>query len=130
MGFCLQMQLIHRIVSGYNQKISCAISLKVDKELIIKRILGRQNCTKCGLIFNEYFYPSTKNNHSCDPKFLIKRTDDNEKTIIDRFDIYKRHTLPILDFYKEKKLLHQINGMREKIEIFEEIRGIMTSLET
>ena len=59
-----------------------------------------------------------------------KSLDLLKDLIIDRFDIYKRHTLPILDFYKEKKLLHQINGMREKIEIFEEIRGIMTSLET
>ena len=47
-------------IKSYNQKISCVLSLKVDKETIIKRILGRQTCTSCGLIFNEYFFPSTK----------------------------------------------------------------------
>jgi len=125
-----QAKNLDKIISDHNQKISCVLSLNVDKDLVIKRILGRQSCSKCGLIFNEFFYPSTKKNHSCDSKFLTKRSDDNEKTIINRFETYMTYTLPILDFYKEKKLLHQINGMREKDEIFKEIRGIIASLET
>ena len=36
----------------YNQKISCVLCLKVEKEFVIKRILGRQICAKCGMIFN------------------------------------------------------------------------------
>ena len=125
-----QAKNLDKIISDHNQKISCVLSLNVDKDLVIKRILGRQSCSNCGLIFNEFFYPSTKKNHSCDSKFLIKRSDDNEKTIKNRFETYMTYTLPILDFYKEKKLLHQINGMREKDEIFKEIRGIIASLET
>ena len=125
-----QAKNLDKITSDHNQKISCVLSLNVDKDLVIKRILGRQSCSNCGLIFNEFFYPSTKKNHSCDSKFLIKRSDDNEKTIKNRFETYMTYTLPILDFYKEKKLLHQINGMREKDEIFKEIRGIIASLET
>ena len=125
-----QAKNLDKITSALNQKISCVLSLNVDKDLVIKRILGRQSCSNCGLIFNEFFNPSTKKNQSCDSKFLIKRSDDNEKTIKNRFETYMTYTLPILDFYKEKKLLHQINGMREKDEIFKEIRGIIASLET
>jgi len=125
-----QAKNLDKIANDHNQKISCVLSLNVDKDLVIKRILGRQSCSNCGLIFNEFFYPSTKKNHTCGSKFLTKRSDDNEKTIINRFETYLTYTLPILDFYKEKKLLHQINGMREKDEIFKEIRGIIASLET
>ena len=117
------------LTKKYNQKISCVLSLNVDKESIIKRVLGRQICTNCGLIFNEYFRPSTKKNHSCDPQFLTKRPDDNKKTIIDRFETYINKTLPILDFYKEQNLLHQINGMAKIDQIFEEIQAIIASLE-
>jgi len=117
-------------IKKYKQKISCVLSLNVDKESIIKRILGRQTCTNCGLIFNEYFYPSSNKNHSCDIKFLNKRSDDNEKTILNRFETYLNKTLPILDFYKEQNLLHHINGMGEIDQIFDEIRGIIASLET
>ena len=114
----------------YNQKISCVLSLTVDKESIIKRISGRQICTNCGLIFNKYFLPSTKNNHDCDPKFLTTRFDDTEKTIINRFDTYLDKTLPILNFYKKQNLLHEINGMKKIDQIYEEIQAIITSLET
>ena len=125
-----QAKNLDLLTKKYNQKISCVLSLNVDKESIIKRVLGRQICTNCGLIFNKYFNPSTKKNHSCDPQFLNKRADDNKKTILDRFETYTNKTLPILDFYKEQNLLHQINGMAEIDQIFEEIQGIIASLET
>ena len=117
-------------IKKYKQKISCVLSLNVDKESIIKRISGRQTCVNCGLIFNEYYYPASSKNHSCDPKFLNKRSDDNKKIIINRFETYLNKTLPILDFYKEQNLLHQINGMAEIDQIFDEICGIIASLET
>ena len=117
-------------IKKYKQKISCVLCLNVDKESIIKRISGRQTCVNCGLIFNEYYYPASSKNHSCDPKFLSKRSDDNRKIIINRFETYLNKTLPILDFYKEQNLLHQINGMAKIDQIFDEICGIIASLET
>ncbi len=113
-----------------NQKISCVFSLEVEEKLIIKRILGRQTCSKCGRIFNKYFSPSTKENHECDSKFLIVRSDDNEKTITNRFNTYNKETLPILSFYKNQKLLHQVNGMAKIDEIYKEIRNIIDPIHT
>ena len=117
-------------LNKYKQKISCVLCLKVEKEFAIKRILGRQICAKCGMIFNEYFIKATKINHLCDPKFLKKRSDDNESTITNRFETYLNKTLPILDFYKKQNLLHEINGMLGIDAIFDKIQGIIASLET
>ena len=124
-----QAKNLDLLLKKYNQKISCAISLNIDQKTIVKRILGRQICLKCKLIFNEHFNPPTSENHSCDPKFLDKRSDDNEKAIINRFENYLEKTLPILDFYKEQNLLHEINGMADIDQIFKEIQGIIASLE-
>ena len=118
------------MVKKYNQKIACVLCLNVEKEILIKRILGRQTCSKCGAIFNEYFRPSTKQNHACGHKFLSKRTDDNEKIILNRFKTYLNKTLPILDYYKKLNLLHEINGKSEIYQIFKEITDIIASLET
>jgi adenylate kinase len=118
------------LLKKYNQKISCALSLDVDKETLIKRIAGRQLCTKCKLVFNKYFSPATNENHKCDPRFLDKRTDDDdEKIIAGRYEDYLKKTLPILSFYKDLNLLHHINGKGDISEIFEEIRVILTSLD-
>ena len=58
-----------------------------------------------------------------------KNKEQTEKTIKNRFETYIDKTLPILDFYKEQNLLHQINGIEEIDQIFVEIRSIIASLE-
>ena len=68
----------------------------MDKKNILKRILGRVICSKCGLIFNEYFNPATRKNHLCDSKYLMKRSDDDEKILLNRYETYVKETLPIL----------------------------------
>ena len=117
------------LLNKYNQKISCVISLNVDKKIVVKRILGRQTCTKCGLIFNEYFKPSKIDNHSCEAKYHDKRSDDNEKTILKRYETYLDKTLPIVNHYKRLNLLHEIEGKTGIDQIFDEISHIITSLE-
>jgi len=124
-----QAKNLDLLLKKYNQKITCVISLNVDKKIVIKRILGRQTCTKCGLIFNEYFNSPNTANHSCEKKFLIKRSDDNEETIIKRYRTYLDKTLPILEHYKRLNLLHEIEGKTGIDDIFVKISHIIASLE-
>jgi len=126
----VQAENLDILFKKYNQNISCVLCLNVDKKKIIKRILGRQICSKCGLIFNEFFRPATSNNHACDSKFLVKRSDDNEKTILKRYETYIEKTLPIINYYKKLNILHEIDGKTEIDQIFEKISHIIGSLET
>ena len=125
-----QAKNLDLLVKKYNQKISCVLSLNVDKEIITKRLIGRQTCAKCGTIFNKYFKPATEKNHICGSKFIIKRSDDNEKTILKRYQAYLNKTLPIIDYYRELNLLHEIDGKIEIDQIFVKISRIIASLET
>ena len=125
-----QAKYLNNLSKKYNQKISCALSLKVDQDVIVKRIIGRQVCSMCGLTFNEFFNQSTKANHHCDIKFLQKRSDDNEKTVRNRYETYTKETLPVLDYYKKQNLLYEIDGMSHIHEINKEIRRIIQSLDT
>jgi len=124
-----QAKNLDKLLNNYNQKISCVLNLEVNKDLLLKRILGRLICTKCGSIFNKYFKPQTNINHLCGNNSLIKRSDDNEKTLINRYATYLDKTLPILNYYKKLNLLHEINGEKEIDQIFEEIEAIIASLE-
>ena len=124
-----QAQKLDILMRKYEQKIHCILNLNVDKDILIKRILGRQVCSKCGLTFNKYFQKNTRNNHACDKKFLETRTDDNSQTIEKRLNIYTKFTLPILDFYRNQNLLREIDGMGDIKHIYEEISGIIHSLE-
>ncbi len=125
-----QASYLDSLIKKYKQKISCVLSLKVDQDVIIKRIVGRQVCSRCHSIFNEFFNPATKANHSCDSKFLKKRSDDNENTIKNRFFTYEKETLPILGYYKNQNLLYEIDGMSNISTIYKEIQRIIQSLDT
>ena len=125
-----QAKELDLLIKEKKQKISCVINLDVDKESLVKRILGRQTCSNCGLIFNKFFNTVNKNNHKCEDKYIIKRSDDNEKTIRDRFETYINKTLPILRYYKEQNLLHQINGVGKIDDISNEISSIIASIVT
>ena len=124
-----QAQNLDLLTKKHNQKISVILSLKVDEGDIIKRIQGRRTCSKCGLIFNEYFNPATDENHKCDKSFLQKRVDDTEITLKNRFETYAKKTLPILDYYKNQKLLREIDGNGKINEIYQQIHQIIQSLE-
>ena len=124
-----QVKYLDILIKKYNQKISCVLSLKVDQDVIVKRIIGRQICSKCGLVFHEFFNPSTKENHHCDIKFLQKRSDDNEKIARSRFNTYIKETLPVINYYQNQNLLYEIDGMGYITEINKEIREIIHSIE-
>ena len=125
-----QAKSLDLLLMKYNQKLSCVINLNEDKESVIKRILGRLVCSKCGLTFNKYFDLPQKEKYNCNLKYLKARTDDNEKTIEKRFDTYTKKTLPILDYYADQKILYKIDGTRQINQIIDEIRSIFDSLET
>ena len=125
-----QAKILDLLIKKYNQKISCVINLNIDKESIIKRILGRLVCTKCGLTFNKYFNPPQKEKYDCNLKYLKTRSDDNENTIKNRLEVYTKKTLPILDYYADQRILYKIDGTRKINQVYREICDIIGSLGT
>jgi len=123
-----QARNLNILLKKFDQKISCVLCLNVKKDTIKKRILGRQICKKCGLIFNEFFNPSTKKNHSCETELLERRSDDSNHVIESRYESYIKQTLPIINFYKEMNLMYEINAEHEIGVIFKEIQGIISSI--
>ena len=124
----LQIYSLEKILKKFNQKISVVLNLRVDKDIISKRINGRIICDKCSKIFNVYFNPPNSKNHDCEKKYLKKRTDDNSKTILSRFETYVNKTKPILNYYKTKETLCEIDGNQKVDEIYNKIKGILENI--
>ena len=74
-----------------NQKIDFIFFLNVNKDTIIKRIEKR--------------------------KVLEKRSDDDFRTILKRYDTYMETTRPVLDFYSKNSNFCEIDGSLEIPEI-------------
>ena len=111
-----QAESLELILNRNNQSINFILHLKVIREIIEKRILGRIICEKCNKIMNELFNKEEIDNHECGKNHLKKREDDNQETIISRYDEYIKKTKPVLDFYSSRSYFHEIDGS-EKIQV-------------
>ena len=101
---------LNNILLEFNQKISATIFLNVSREIIQKRLMGRMVCEKCNMTLNEYFNKEQIELHPCGKNFLKKRKDDNNQTVVSRYDTYMEKTKPVLDFYLNDDGFHEIDG--------------------
>lgn len=88
-----------------------AIYFDLDENVLLSRIVNRRSCSNCGEIYNLKFKP-TKVEGICDKcgGALVQRKDDNEEIAKTRFDIYFNQTAPLIDYYKNKKVLKTIDA--------------------
>ena len=116
-----QAENLDLILAEFDQKINLIISLKVSREIIEKRIIGRVTCDKCNLTLNEFFNKEEINLHPCGKEFFIKRKDDNLETIMSRYDIYTKTTQPVLKFLSQNINFQELDGTLEIDEITRKI---------
>jgi adenylate kinase len=95
-----------------------AVNIRVDEDVLLKRLTGRRTCSVCGEIYNVHFNPP-KVDGVCDKDRgkLLERADDNEATIRQRLVAYNQQTSPLIDYYRKKKFLHEVNGNLEPDQI-------------
>ncbi len=55
-----------------------------------------------------------------------QRKDDNIETLINRIEVYKSSTLPIVDYYDKKGILKKVSGIKKIEEVYEEILKIIS----
>jgi len=111
-----QAKNLNKILSEDNESIGSIIFLNVSREIIQKRILGRITCDICNMTLNEFFNQEEIKNHQCGKENLRRRRDDNEDSVISRYEIYMEKTKPVLDFYSNKSEFHEIDG-NQKIDV-------------
>ena len=110
-----QAENLDLILNSDNQSLNFIFFLRVSREDVEKRILGRLICENCNHIFNEFDDDDLQKN-CCDNKKISKRKDDNLQAIINRYDEYMKHTKPVLDFYSTRNNYFEVNGA-EKIDV-------------
>ena len=123
-----QVENLKNILKKFNQKIDLVIKLVVSLDSIKKRIGGRVTCSKCVKIYNTYFEP-IPNKNCCVNNNMFKRADDNTETAVKRYNTYVAETEPVLEYYKNLKLLKEVNGEMPITQIYDKITTIIEGIE-
>ena len=90
-----QADSLTKVLDDLNQPLEKVFYLNLDEEILVKRLIKRG------------------------------RTDDNEKIIRTRLDIYKETTQPLISYYKNLKILEYIDGDRDLKTISDDIKQKM-----
>ena len=118
-----QVDAIEKICEELDLHIDNAVLLNVEYETALKRTLGRQICPKCKKTYNKLTGVNPpKVNNICDDcnVELVTRNDDNEETLKKGFAIYNQNALDVIEYYRNKGKLIELNANGDAESTFDE----------
>lgn len=92
-----QAEALQLILAKMGKRVDLVVDFDVTTDVLLKRLLGRLICPTCKKIY--HVGQKLTDCTECEVP-LIRREDDNEETIMKRFDEYKIKTAPLQDYYK------------------------------
>ena len=100
--------------------VKAVINFEIADSEVIDRLSGRRVCRSCGSTFHTKFMPP-KNEGKCDScdGELYTRDDDKKEAILNRLEVYKKQTQPLIDYYSDKNLLHNIDADNKPQSVLE-----------
>ena len=122
-----QAKALDQMLDDLEKKIDAVINIEVPEEVLVERLAGRYICKNCGATYHKVFNP-TKVEGTCDQcggHEFYQREDDKPETVKNRLSVNVKSSEPILTYYQEKGLLHNIDGNREIEAVFSDVREIM-----
>ena len=100
--------------------LDAVVNFDIPKEEVVKRLSGRRMCPSTGRIYHILFNPPMVENKDDETgEDLIQRPDDREEAIIHRLEVYSDQTEPLIEYYRGKGLLKDIDASVKPSEVFE-----------
>ena len=91
-------------------RIDKVLLLDVADEVIVERLSGRRECSKCATPYHIVYKPSPAGDKCPCGGELIQRDDDNEQTVKNRIEVYHNQTEPIKEYYEKQGILVVASG--------------------
>jgi len=122
----VQAEALDKLLSEMGKKLDFALALIVPDDLLVERLTGRRTCKNCGMMYHIKYKPP-KVEGKCDVcgGELYQRPDDNEETVRNRLKVYHEQTAPLIEYYKNKGILREIDGSKSIEEITQQIISIL-----
>jgi len=108
----VQAEALDKLFSQIGITDTVLINITADENEIIKRLSNRRACKQCGSIYVLKDIEGKKACPNCgaENSFYL-RNDDKEEVIKNRLEVFKSTTMPVLDYYKSKGRVIEVNGL-------------------
>ncbi len=138
MGFILdgfprtveQAEALDRLLDEQGgKKVTDAVLINISDEEAVRRLSGRRVCSNknCEASYHVEFHPPQKDPDKCDRcgSPLIQREDDTPDVIRHRLELYHSDTEPVINYYRERGLLREIDGEQPITKVESAIAGVL-----
>lgn len=121
-----QAKALDEALDKKNDRIEYAIDVNVSDEVIIQRMAGRRACLNCGRTYHvDTLRPKVEGICDFCGTNLVLRDDDKAETVKKRLQVYHVQTQPLIDYYKQKGILHSVDGTGSIDSIYNEIISVV-----
>ena len=121
-----QAEALDSMLAKRGLSVSHVVYLRLPDGEVIRRLSDRAACSKCNRPYKLSEIPSliAEPCGNCGGKLEV-RSDDTEKAVKTRLEVYKAQTAPLLDYYLMKGLLQEVNGDAPVSEVSKTILTII-----
>lgn len=115
-----QARALERALAEAGRPLDAVLNFKVSDEMVVKRLTNRLVCPDCGRPYNLAYIPPRVEG-ICDVcgGTLRLRSDDDEPTILQRLEVYRRETEPLVLYFWERGLLRDIDSEAPEQVVFD-----------
>jgi len=113
-----QAEALDQILDEIGQHMDAVIYMDVPDELIVLRLSARASCPTCGRTYNLLASPPrVEGKCDRDGTPLFQREDDRPEVILDRLEVFRVQTMPLIKFYDDKGILGTVPGIGDQDEV-------------
>lgn len=115
-----QAEALDKELAGMGVNLDAALLVSVEPEVIVDRLSSRRTCRTCG-------YTGIAADVVCprDGGEMYQRDDDKPETIKQRLSVYEESTAPLVDYYRGKGLLREVDGDRSQDAVYGDVKRLL-----
>ncbi len=121
-----QAEALADTLGQHGMTLDRVVYFDVDAAVLVERLTGRRTCRDCAANYHVKFMPP-KADGVCDKCSgeLYQREDDNEQTVRNRIDTYEKLTADLIDYYRQRDLLSQIDAAKDVAAVQADLKAIL-----
>jgi len=121
-----QAEDLEGVLNNRGIAIDAAVLMDVSLEILMKRLTGRRTCSKTGKVLNIYFSTQADLDACVEAGGeLLRRDDDNEETIRNRLEVYRRETEPLIAYYRDAGLLKTVTAEGDISDVYTSLKEFL-----
>lgn len=121
-----QAEHFDKFLASIGQELDKVVDIEVAESILLPRMIGRRVCRQCGKPYHVDTMPP-KVEGVCDVcgGEVYQRADDCEETVLNRFEVYKQQTSPLIEYYTNTGKIGTVDGSKPMEQVFESICAML-----